>query len=255
MSTRAKEPATEVKRVPWGNVRDYFAAEHSLGEHVATEGPNGSGKSVLMLELLKARGTRTTRSGRPVSITVLEGKTRDKTVSALITADGWKRITQVKDWPPGYGEEHCVVWPKGGSSTIAIAAQSRMFAAVLEEAFDSGNQILYIDEAAYFETPRPRGLGLGTVMDRYWREARSNGVSLFAGTQRPVRVSRSMWSEPYWLFIFRPEDEDDLKRVAQLSGRKQLVLDVVPGLGPHEFLMLRRRPEQVAVISQVSLER
>lgn len=253
MSAAAGPEPQAVPRVPWGEVLSYFAREHELGQHVATEGPNGSGKSVLMLELLKERGKRLTTHRRPVSITVLEGKTRDRTVQQLIAVDGWKRITAAKDWPPGYGDEHCVVWPKGGSTTSAISLQSRMFAAVLEEAFDSGNQILYIDEAAYFETARPRGLGLGALMDRYWREARSNGVSLFAGTQRPVRVSRSMWSEPYWLFIFRPEDEDDLKRVAQLSGYKQLVLDVVPALGPHEFLMLRRRPERAAMISQVEI--
>lgn len=62
-----------------------------------------------------------------------------------------------------------------------------------------------------------------------------------------------MWSEPYWLLIFRPEDEDDLKRVAQLSGSKQLVLETVPTLGPHEFLLLRRRPERVAFVSEVQL--
>ena len=30
--------------------------------------------------------------------------------------------------------------------------------------------------------------------------------------------------------IFTPNDEDDLKRVAELSGRKQEVLDIVPRL-------------------------
>jgi hypothetical protein len=55
--------------------------------------------------------------------------------------------------------------------------------------------------------------------------------------------------------IFRPEDEEDLKRVAQLSGQKALVLDVVPQLDTHEFLLLRRRPERWAVVSQVELDR
>jgi hypothetical protein len=166
---------------------------------------------------------------------------------------GWPVIRSLEDWPPKYGDEHCIVWPPGGASPKAVENQAHVFGEVLSEAFDSGNQIVYIDEAAYFEAPRPRGLGLGVLLDRIWREARSNGLSLFAGTQRPVRVSRSMWSEPYWLFIFRPEDEDDLKRVASLSGAKQLVLDVVPTLDTHEFLMIRRRPERAAVISQVKL--
>jgi len=187
------DDGADVPRVPWEQVRDYFAQEHNLGEHVATEGPNGSGKSVLMLELLKARGTRTTVKGRPVSITILEGKARDKTITAL----GWKRITKISDWPPAYGDEHCVVWPTGGASSAAISRQATIFGAVLEEAFVSGNQIIYVDEAAYFETPRPRGLGLGTLMDRYWREARSNGIKSVRrhatpGPRQPLDVVRTV---------------------------------------------------------------
>lgn len=126
-----------------------------------------------------------------------------------------------------------------------------IFEEVLNEIDESGNQIVFIDEAAYFERPAPNGLGLARYLEEYWTLSRSNGVSLVAGTQRPFRVSRSMWSEPYWLFLFRPEDEEDLKRVAQLSGNKELVMQVLPTLGEHEFLMLRRRPERIAVISQV----
>ena len=80
---------------------------------------------------------------------------------------------------------------------------------------------------------------------------RASGISVVASTQRPRRVPIAMWSEPYWLVIFRPDDEEDLKRVAQLSGQKALVLEIVPQLDAHEFLMLRRRPEQMAVVSQV----
>jgi hypothetical protein len=246
MATTEPEAST-VPRATWSDVLAHFAAEHKLGEHVAVEGPNGSGKSVLMLELLKERGKRQTVRKRPVSIAVLEGKTRDRTVTAL----GWPRLTKVEEWPPAYGDEQCVVWPRGGSSPAAVRNQRHVFSNVLRESFDSGNQIIYIDEAAYFEAPPPNGLGLSGWLDRYWREARSNGISLFAGTQRPVRVSRAMWSESYWLFLFRPEDEDDLKRVAGLSGRKQLVLDVLPTLDTHEFLMIRRRPKREVVISQV----
>jgi hypothetical protein len=50
-----------------------------------------------------------------------------------------------------------------------------------------------------------------------------------------------MWTEPKWVFIFPPEDEDDLKEVAKLSGRKFDVLRVVPTLGPYEFLCVRRQ--------------
>lgn len=186
---------------------------------------------------------------RPVRVSILAASPRDKTLSAL----GWPRVTKPEEWPPGYGEEHVLVWPIYGNPSTAAERQAKFFRPILEEIITSGNQIVYVDEAAYFEEKPPDGLGLGGLLGQFWYISRKQGVSLMAATQRPVRVSRSMWSEPYWLFIFRPEDEDDLKRVAELSGSKQLVLDVVPDLDTHEFLMLRRRPERLAVVSQVEL--
>ena len=62
-----------------------------------------------------------------------------------------------------------------------------------------------------------------------------------------------MWSEPYWLLMFRPQDDEDLKVLADRSGQRDLVRDVLPTLGAHEFLLLRRRPDEFAVISQVEL--
>jgi SpoVK/Ycf46/Vps4 family AAA+-type ATPase len=123
----------------------------------------------------------------------------------------------------------------------------------MREIVSSGNQIIYIDEAAYWTEHRPEGLGLSAMLSQCWQMMRSSGISVVASTQRPRRVPIAQWTEAYWLVIFRPEDEEDLKRVAQLSGRKQLVLEVVPQLGAHDFLMLRRRPVQDAIVSRVEI--
>lgn len=246
---RAAEPLVEVPRVRWAELCPWFAAEHKLGEHVAIEGPNGSGKSVLALLLLEERGKRQTVQRRPVSITILAVKPRDRTLALL----GWRRMRDLRDWPPPFGDEQVILWPTYGDPSTVAGRQRAVFEPALREIMGSGNQIVYVDEAAYFEEPMPNGLGLHALLNQFWYMSRANGVSLWAATQRPRRVSRSMWSEPYWLFIFRPEDEDDLKRVAQLSGFKELVLEVVPELGTHEFLLLRRRPEKLALVSQVEL--
>lgn len=248
MSTRNREKLT-APRAPWEQVCQYFARNHKLGEHVACEGPTGSGKSIAMLSLLLERGAAQMVDRRPIRISIMAASPRDKTLSSL----GWPRLTKPDEWPPGYGEEHVLVWPQYGNPSTAAKRQAEFFRPILEEILTSGNQIVYIDEEAYFEEKQPDGLGLSGLLNQFWYLSRKQGVSLFAATQRPVRVSRSMWSEPYWLLIFRPEDEDDLKRVAELSGSKQLVLDVVPELDTHEFLLLRRRPERLAVVSQVEL--
>jgi hypothetical protein len=116
-----------------------------------------------------------------------------------------------------------------------------VFSPLLDTIYHEGGQTLYIDEAAYFEEPLPKGLGLAPTMEQYWTTARALKLSLIAGTQRPRHVTRSMWSEPSWLFIFPPDDEDDLRRIAEMSGAKAQLMEIVPHLGGHEFLCVRRQ--------------
>lgn len=243
MSTAAER----VQVVPFERVADLFRTKHKLGEHVSCVGPNGSGKSTAMLALLKERGKRRAKDGRPTRIVIFGDKPRDSTLSGA----GLERLTNVKQWPPGHGQEHVIFWPTYGDPHTAAARHRAAFRAVIQEIIASGNQIVYVDEAAYWSEPRPEGLGLSPLLSQCWQKMRASGISVVASTQRPRRVPIAMWSEPYWLVIFRPDDEEDLKRVAQLSGQKQLVLEIVPQLDAHEFLMLRRRPEQMAVVSQV----
>lgn len=248
---RDRARSGDIARVDWERVAELFRRQHRLSEHVSCVGPNGSGKSTVMLALLAERGKRIAADGRPTRITVFGDKPRD----ATLTRTGWKRLTRLEQWPPGYGEEHVLVWPAYKDPHTASANQRVIFRGVINEIIRSGNQIIYIDEAAYWTEYRPEGLGLSALLSQCWQKMRSSGISVVASTQRPRRVPMAMWTEPYWLVIFRPEDEDDLKRVAQLSGQKQLVLDVVPQLDAHEFLLLRRRPQRMAVVSQVDIRK
>lgn len=215
-----------------------FLRFHRQGEHVSLVGPTGGGKSTLGLEICRMIGSRKGRDGRPSRVTIFATKTRDTTL-AKMSRHGWPVI---KKWPPKYGEEHNIVWPKGGKDAEQRAARQRVvFRPLLSAIFQEGGQAVYIDEASYFERPQPNGLGLSASLEQIWGEARSNKLTLIAGTQRPRYVTRSMWSEPSWVFIIRPEDEEDLKRVAQLSGRKHEVLEIVDRLGGFEFLCVQRQ--------------
>jgi energy-coupling factor transporter ATP-binding protein EcfA2 len=215
-----------------------FFQAHKQGEHVSLVGATGSGKSVCAVELCKVIGKRKATDGRPSRVTVLADKPRDDTIMRLHKRDGWPII---KKWPPSYGQEHVIVWPRGGTPSQEVKRHRAVFLPLLEHIYVEGGQTVMIDEAAYFEDTAPSGLGMRGTMSKFWRAARSNRVSMVAGTQRPTHVSRLMWSEPSWLFIFTVEDDEDLKRVAQLSGRKQDVWRIVPKLGGHEFLCVRRQ--------------
>lgn len=216
-----------------------FESEHEQGQAVAIEGPTGSGKSVLGFQLAEAIGNHTTPSGAPSRVTILGVKPVDKTLSDFHKRTKWPYI---KNWPPSYGEERNIVWPRSRSWGAGKQAQmqSKIFESLLDEIYIEGGQTVVVDEEAYFERPLPKGLGLGPTMENFWSNARSNDITTIALTQRPRHVTLLMWSESQWLIIFKPEHQEDLEHIAKASGRRWEVMAIASQLGSHEFLCVRR---------------
>ncbi len=221
--------------LPWDQFQKMFYETHKLGEHVAVVGPNGSGKTMLGLELCRITGSHMAADRRPTRATVLQYKPRDSTVQKVIP--DWPII---KKWPPRYGEEHCVVWPRGFSASKAAYGQRQVFAPLLDQIYSEGNQIVFIPEAAYFERALPNGLSLSGTMEQFWSTARSLDLTVISDTQRPRNVTLLMWTEPAWLVIYKLRSKDDLKHVAGLSGCEVDVYNIVPKLGEHECMVIYR---------------
>lgn len=220
----------------WPDFQTMFAKAHKQGEHVALVGPNGTGKTLMGLELCKIIGARIAKDRRPSRVTILQYKPRDDTLQVL--GEGWPVI---KKWPPKYGEEHCIIWPKAKSASQAARLHRAVFLPVLDRIYVEGSQTVYAPEAAYFERAQPAGLGMGGTMEQIWGTARSLKLTMISDTQRPRMVTILMWTEPAWLIIYRLENRDDIKRVADLSGYPDEVWAIVPRLGEHECLVIRRQ--------------
>jgi hypothetical protein len=222
----------------WPEFQAMFLQSHRLGEHVAIVGMNGRGKTVLGLELCKIVGSRMGKDRRPARVTVLAYKPRDDTMRMILPEKEWPNI---KRWPPSYGQEHCIVWVRGGPPSQAAQKQKAVFAPLLDMVYQEGGQTIYIPEAAHFERKPPDGLGLTSLMTEFWTTARSNKLTVISDTQRPRWVTVSMWTEPNWLFVFQLTDRMDVKRVAELSGQERSVWAIMPQLGQFEFMCIRRQ--------------
>lgn len=228
-----------------------FAQAHKQGEHVAAVGPNGTGKTLLCLCFCKVIGARTADDRRPTRVTVLQYKPRDDTLQIL--GEGWREIDK---WPPRYGEEHCVIWPKAKSASSAARLHRQVFGPVLDRVYVEGSQTIYAPEAAYFERKYPAGLGMTGTMEQIWSTARSNKLTMISDTQRPRMVTILMWTEPAWIIVFKLENRDDIKRVADLSGYPNEVWSIIPRLGEHEFMCIRRQRHagaQEIYVSKISV--
>lgn len=245
MATRrliSPDTTSEIPRVPWSDLKESLLDNwgwpegHWEPEHMAILGPTGSGKTRFAGELLNERVKRT-----GAHAVMLATKPADKTLRKM----GWPIR---RTWPPGYGEDHVIYWPPAGRPGEGPGKQRRAIREFLDDLWKpDSNIIVGFDEIAYVEGD----LGLQRMINRYWREARALGITILATTQRPRNVSRHMHSEPVWSVAFRPDDEDDASRVAEIIGGRRTYRDVLMQLERYEFLVIHRRNRE-AYISRVT---
>lgn len=232
----------QVERVPWSQIEEEFIAAWGTPngklepEHLSIVGPTGSGKSMFQSYVLKKRAEL-----RGSYVVIIATKPADGTLKKM----GWPIVNK---WPPPWGKhEQVIYWPKIGKPTEGYKPMQVGIAQMLNDLWvPESNRIVAFDEIAFVE----KELRLEPIINRYWREARALGITIVAGTQRPRNVSRYMWSEPSWAVAFRPDDEDEARRVAEFLGSRRVYLPVLMGLNRHEFLLVRRR-EREALISKL----
>lgn len=212
------------KFVEWDRLKT--VARMQQGEHASFIGPTGSGKTTAMLGLLDQRKY----------VCVIGTKPEDDTLSSLIRHDGYKRISA---WPPPTTRSRVILWPK-----IVRASDNARVADVvrhaLDEAFAEGGWTIAADEVWYLS----RMLKLPDMLETYWSQGRSIGLTLYGATQRPAWVPRMMYSQATHLMFWRDNDLTNLDQIKNISGgalNSQDIRKIVVSLEPHEALYLNTR--------------
>lgn len=218
------EVSTQAPRIPW----DVFVRSHFRwvpGEHVALIGPTGQGKTTMMLALLPMH---------PYAV-VFATKPRDETTTKLLQRGylllhEWKSL-DAKDYP------RRVLWPDA-SRLDSEAKQKVVFHDAFGRIYREGNWTVALDETWYLDNV----LGLDRDIKTYLLQARSLGISLVAGTQRPAWVPVEMYSSCTHLFFWRTNDETDLKRISGIGWRSsELIRNLVSNLERFQALYINTR--------------
>lgn len=225
------------ERVPWSELAPYFAmawgrAEPSnpQPEDVEAVGQKGSGKTRLIMHMLQDRYSY--RQGGAVFIAT---KTDDELFKRL----GWPIVTRAQEVA---GNPNVIFWPRTRLMGNARKAyHERELSSLLHRLWrPKANTVVCFDEIAYAESLSG---DLRALIQQYWREARSLGITVMAMKQRPQGTQRDMHSETQWTIGFKPKDRADLERWAELFGARRDWMPVFDTLDAarHEFIIRHSR--------------
>jgi hypothetical protein len=239
-----------IPRAPWSEVAPDFIAQWGYPdgqfqpEHVEILGPSGSGKTVFEETILTERV-----AARDSACIFVATKRSDKQITALAGC-GWPVEA---DFHGTQQHKQCVFWPR---TKLMGQARKAYLAAKVQDLLErmwheNANTIIAFDEIATVEQLSPEVRAL--IYD-YWREGRSLGLTLVAMKQRPQAIQRDMHSETSWVCSFKPKDEDDAIRYAEILGSRAYWKPVLMGLQRenYEFVLQHARTGE-SVISWVDL--
>jgi nucleoside-triphosphatase THEP1 len=221
------------ERIPWSElgpdfIQDWGRADpaHPQAEHLEILGPTGCGKTYSIATIMQQRGLARKTSG-----IIVATKKDDDTLPLL----GWPIVDR---WDQLQQERWSIFWPKTkylGSKRKAYHDEkirdllSRLWV-------PNANVMINFDEIGYLESLSTE---MRELIQMFWREGRANAITVLAGKQRPQGVARDMHSETYWTAAYRPNDESDMERFAELFGPRRFWLPVFRTLSQdrREFLL------------------
>lgn len=233
----------QIDRVPWSNLGPEFAMTWGRAdpsdpqpEHMEVIGINGGGKTYFVCKVVQER-----MIVRNSPCVIIATKQQDRTILRL----GWPIVDS---WQDVRKHRQCIYWPR---TQLLGSGRKEYQRKKIQDLLDhlwipNANTIVVFDDIAYTEKLSPE---MRETIEMYWREGRSQGITVVATKQRPQGANRHMSSETYWKVAFVPADYADRERFAELFGSRKEWLPVFDQMNPdnNEFLIRHTRSNRVYI--------
>lgn len=218
-------PKTEVPELEWEKFLRNLHRIWEPGQHLSALGSTGGGKTTTLVQVLDGRQ----------HVVALLTKLRDPLFPKL-SGRGYKTVKDASEWPSReWHPKVSVHIPSVGLDRVAAQVQAADVSQILHTVWARGDYDLYVDEIAELTDL----MKLDTSLRVLYKEARSSGVSIVAGTQRASRVPLEMYSQARFLFFWQSSNREELKRLAAMNaGDPQVVRDIIPQLDRYEILVV-----------------
>jgi hypothetical protein len=218
-----------VETIDWNSFLSRFRWHQ--GDHLSIIGPTNSGKTTLLLKLLYKRDY----------VTIIGTKPEDDTLSNFRKVHKEYQITPV--WPPAQASYRNILWPKY-TQPGDENKQRRAIDYALRSMFTDRGWCVVADEIWYLSNV----LKLDGLLQSYYLQGRSIGLTLAGATQRPRGVPLEMYSQATHLFLFRTGDDYDRQRLGEIGmANTRLIRDTLETLPFRTFLYVNAATGEMCI--------
>jgi energy-coupling factor transporter ATP-binding protein EcfA2 len=215
--------------VSWDDFLDAFRWRQ--GEHVTAVGHTGSGKSTLINEIIERR----------TYCVFLATKKRDERYDELKA----KGFVENREFRPHLFEKFPkqLIKPRFPKDAAELRYEHhKAFKDTLASVYDAEGWTVIPDELRHLS----QFLKLQDYLELLWQQGRSLKITVVGGTQRPAHIPLSAYNAATHLFLWRDNDEQNLKRIAGIGSEfnPKDIRAEVSQLPKHEFLYLNTRTGQ-----------
>jgi hypothetical protein len=210
----------------WTSVYRMLERQWHVGQHVALLSRSGSGKTTLAREILDIRDR----------VIVFGTKPDDAELYPAFQRKGYAIVDRWGDRdaaPDSRSPRRVIFRPPGGFRDRKSKAQA--FGEALDVIDSRGSWTIYVDEMLVLT----RDLGMGDDINSFYTQARSNHVTMVAGTQRPRGAPLNMFEQSIWSFVWRIADLADRERASEFLGpNRWMAFEATRALPPYEFVLV-----------------